>query len=185
MPTMTKKTLLEWSATTIKPSIDLRSQYYYDTVRIDHGGDWLAFHDAWAGIYDHTLYASLIDLGEQYDKIAYQIHPHEFTKFETDIVALPRKTMFYVDLDLEKYGTWLRKESDRIGCKPRKDEYAIGVELCKKYDMHVINLTAIIDSETGFVAEYMKLCGKLTIKPVLHHATVLYENWKKHRVNNG
>jgi hypothetical protein len=182
---MTKATLMTWSESTIKPTIDLRSQYYFNTVRDDHTGDWLAFHDAWAGIYEHTLYASLIDLGEQYDKIVYQIHPFEFAKFENEITALPQKTMLYVDLDLEKYGEWLRRESDRIGCRPRGDEYTQGIQLKEKYDMYTIDLTAILNSKDSFVGEYLKLCGKLGIRPVTQEAIALYENWKQHRVNNG
>jgi hypothetical protein len=184
MPTMTKKMLTEWSESTIKPDVDLHSQYSFDTVQKDHNGEWLSFHDAWAGIYEHSLYASLIDLGEPYSKIVYQIHPHEFLKFENNIEALPQKTMLYVDLDLGKYGEWLRRESARIGCKPRGDEYTQGAHLKEKYGMYVVNLTAILDSTDGFVAEYIKLCDRLNIQPVINKATALYENWKKHRVTN-
>jgi hypothetical protein len=185
MPTLPKKMLMGWSESTVKPQLDLPSLYSYDTVDSNHNGNWLEFHDAWAGIYEHTLYASLIDLGEKYDKIVYQIHPFEFTKFENDITALPLKTFLYVDLDLDKYGDWLRRESARIGCKPRGDEYTQGNQLKEKYNMYKIDLTAMIDSTDGFVSEYQLLCNKLGIRPATQEAIVLYENWKKYRVNNG
>jgi hypothetical protein len=185
MPTMTKKMLIEWSESAIKPDVDFHSLYSFDTVQKDHNGEWLSFHDAWAGIYEHSLYASLIDLGEPYSNIVYQIHPHEFSKFENDIEALPQKTMLYVDLDLGKYGEWLRRESTRIGCMSRGDEHSQGLHFKEKYGMYVVNLTAILDSTGGFVAEYTKLCDKLGIRPSTQAAIVLYENWKKYRVTNG
>ena len=184
LPTMPKKTLLDWSASTVKPELTIPAMYSYDTVSADHSNDWLAFHDAWAGIYEYSVYDSIIDLGTTYKKIAYQVHPFEYAKFEDLIVSAKSKTLMYVDLDLTKYGSWVDREISRIKCYPRGDELTQGLEFQKKYSMYKINLTSMLDSIDGFITEYTALTEHLAISKKQEFALELYQNWRKYRVDN-
>ena len=189
MPTMKKQTLLDWSSSAVRPCADseLHNLYTYDTAVNDHK-NWLAFHDAWAGIYEHTLYDSLIDLGESYNNIAYQIHPYEFLKFE-DVIEPAPKTIVYVDLDLSVYSKWIEQASNSIGLTNNRggiggNEVANSEIIRKKYPHITVSLTNILDSTISFNKEYLRLCTMLNITPRIADAETLYLNWRKHRVDN-
>ena len=181
VPLLPKSLLFDWSETTVKPTLDLLELYKFDTVHKDHGNDWIKFHDSWTSIYDHELYDSLIDLGEPYDSIVYQIHPVEFANMESYIKSISDKQLFYVELSLEKNGQWVNDARNRLHCYIRGSEHELGLRLKQQYNMNVISLDNILADDEHFLEEYSNAVCSMNLSNESLQALELYHNWKKYR----
>lgn len=176
VPVMPKQMLHNWVTTAVEPQFDKTSLYSFDVVVEKFNHDWLSFHAAWVDIYDKLWCESLTDLVHKYDRIVYQIHPFEFSEFEEAIAALPNKQLFYVDLDMDKYGHWVNSAKQRIGFDYRGDEHSAGASLCRKYGMETINLTELL-TDDEFLVEYNRVCSIMGIAADNTAAQRLRDNW--------
>lgn len=163
-------------------SVDQRlSLYSFSKIR-DRHLNWQKFHREWIDFQHYEIINNLL-VDCNYTHIVFAIHVPELELHSSVIHTINNVTYFYVDLDLEKYGNWIRAAQKDLNFKYRIDETF-------KYDLLIenadpdykIDLTAILDSEDKFLKEYNRVCLIMKIQPVDEAALLLYRDWYATRV---
>lgn len=156
------------------------SIYSFSDIR-NRYSSWQSFHRDWADFFSHKLISSKIN--NHFSYICFSLHLPEFFKFKPEIEVIKNKMIFFVDLDRQKYQTWLNKSKEDLHFKYRLDEiknYYIWKNSTK--NLFPIDLTKIIENEFGFIDEYLKVCNLIGISPNINAALNLYKEWYDTRV---
>jgi hypothetical protein len=180
---LTNKNLLNVflrTGTGIKPTTDRLKLYQFKNVK-DIFASWQEFHRSFADHKDSTN-LRLINAfgGHTYTSIVYPIHPHEF---HHDFQEIDETECYYVDLDLELWGSWVDQQQKELKfvCRPQEQEYFERYKIL--YNMKPISLTKLLGTVQEFEEEYLKITNSMNITPVLDQATVLFNEWKSIRVS--
>jgi len=164
-----------------QPPVILNRAEYYSFDRGSKGFDhWQDFHRAWSDFYQRELYFHFNEMHpESFSRMIFSIHPHEFDLMEQSIEQLD-SAYYYADLD-PKYQPWVDANQKKLGFVYRPGEIDQFDQLKSKYAMQSINLTVMLDSPDGFLAEYLRLCEHMEISPCADRALALYQDWKSVR----
>jgi hypothetical protein len=164
--------------TALPDDFDRLTNYQFSLVNKQFG-DWQKFHRAYADALELPQYRLLnVFCRFRYSRIVVPLHPNELVDFSS-----PDPTEFYyVDLDLEQWGTWVNKEQSRLGFYLRGDESGIFAKQKTLYNMKSINLTKMLHSEQDFLEEYLSICEHMMISPRPDHALWLRRDWYSVRV---
>jgi hypothetical protein len=155
--------------------------YSFSKVRNSYS-NWQKFHKKWLDFqhYDNIDNMSFTD---NYTHVMFAMHAPELELYLNKIQSIEKVNYFYVDLDLEKYGSWLDSSRQDLNFKNRVDEDL-------KYNLLLdnstldqrINLTAMLDSKNEFLQEYRRVCAIMNITPMEESAVLLYDGWHDTRV---
>lgn len=160
---------------------DRDSLYKFSQVLNDYK-NWQDFHEEWCDYYQDSEYRLLRLLWKKsYRHLVYAIHPHEFIKFQYLIDRHEDKVFLGVDLD-SKYDYWINENKSKLKFNFRLNERRQYEELSNDYNMPKIKLDKMLDSDEGFVEEYLDACSKLEIIPHLDRALILFKDWKSIRL---
>jgi hypothetical protein len=163
-------------------SIDQRlSLYSFSKVREQHL-NWQKFHREWM---DFQKYENINDLlvDCNYTHIVFAMHAPELELYSSRIQTIQDVKYFYVDLDLEKYGNWIKSAQRDLNFKYRIDEiFKYNLLLENAHPDYKIDLTAMLNSEDDFLKEYHRVCSIMQIIPIDEAALLLYRDWYATRV---
>ena len=163
-------------------SIDQRlSLYSFSKVRTHHL-NWQKFHREWMDFRQYENINNLL-VDCNYTHIMFAIHAPELELYSTVIKTIQDVRYFYVDLDLEKYGNWIKAAQKDLNFKYRIDETFKYDLLIKNADPNYkIDLTSMLNSEDEFLKEYHRVCSVMKIIPIDETALLLYRDWYATRV---
>ena len=154
---------------------------YYSFSRVKNEFDsWLQFHHAEADFLQLPQYRLLNMFCEfRYSRLVVPVHPFELVSYS---VPVDDCEFYYVDLDLDQWGDWVRSQEQKLKFVTRRREH-YQLEQCKKqYHMKPISLTNMLKDEPSFIQEYQMICGQMMISPLQDQALRLREDWYLARV---
>lgn len=141
---------------------------------------WQKFHHEYANYKDSNMLRIINAVsGHCYSCIIYPIHPYEF---HHDFRKIDETEYYYVDLDLDRWGSWVEQQRAVLRFKTRHNEQKYFEEYKNSHNMELISLTKMLESDQGFQEEYLRVAHAMNITPVLDQATVLFNDWKSVRV---
>jgi hypothetical protein len=161
-------------------SNDRLDLYSFSTIRSQYM-NWQKFHRDWI---DFSHYEKLnCILHPNHKHIVFAMHVPELEIHKPVLQSIQNIKYFYVDLDLEKYSSWIESAQQDLNFKYRIDEKSKYQNLvdCAVPDQ-LINLTAMLESSDKFLQEYCRICAVMKITPVESQALVLYQEWYDARV---
>lgn len=165
--------------TPLPDNFDRLENYRFAQVT-EEFNNWQQFHRSFADFFEHAQYRLLnLFCGSRYSRIVYPLHPIELAN---SIVPMSAIEFYYVDLDLQKWGSWVSSQQKKLAFITRHNENALFEVYKKKYHMRSINLTKMLASEPAFVEEYMLVCSQMNIEPMLQQALNLRQDWYSTRV---
>ncbi len=160
-------------------TIDKESMYQFTNVK-RRFKSWQDFHRSYADHKDSAdiRIANAID-GHLYSCVIYPIHPYEF---HHDFQDIDDTECYYVDLDLDRWGSWVDQQQQELGfvCRDNESEYFNKYKTL--YNMKSINLTAMLESPDAFKEEYHRVVNNMNITPVFDQAVKLFDGWRLVRV---
>lgn len=161
-------------------SDDRLDLYSFSTIRSQYV-NWQKFHRDWI---DFSHYEKLIcTLHPDYKHIVFAMHVPEVEIHKPMLQSIQNIKYFYVDLDLEKYSSWLNSAQQDLNFKYRIDEKSKYQTLVDRaVPDQLINLTAMLESSDKFLQEYCRICAVMKITPVKDQALALYQEWYITRV---
>jgi hypothetical protein len=175
--------MLEEYISTGKPDLNLDRLELYSFQKALDASSWQQFHREWADFHNQSQFQLLNVFYNSKRSMAYQIHPHEFLKLEHNIKQLDQAEFYCVELDLVKYGAWVDKQQQKLNFIVRENEASDLQTIKLKYRPNSISLTNILDSESGFLKEYIRVCELMKLIPQSAQALELYRNWARIRMN--
>lgn len=138
---------------------------------------WQDFHRAYANYKDNAEFKMLDEYGKhQHSAIIYPVHPYEF-HFDYDNSDC---NFYYVDLDLDQWGSWVEQEQQKLGFVVRPDELDYFNKYKTMYNMKPISLTKLLGQD--FDSEYQRVATDMNITPVMDKAHALFQDWKSVRL---
>jgi hypothetical protein len=154
--------------------------YSFSTIRSQYI-NWQKFHRDWI---DFSHYEKLnCMLHPDYKHIVFAMHVPELEMHKPVLQSIQNIKYFYVDLDLEKYSSWLNSAQQDLNFKYRIDEKSKYQTLVDRaVPDQLINLTAMLESSDKFLQEYCRICAVMKITPVKDQALALYQEWYITRV---
>ena len=163
-------------------SIDQRlSLYSFSKVR-EHHLNWQKLHREWIDFQHYENIKNLL-VDCNYTHIMFAMHAPELELYFPIIKTIQDVRYFYVDLDLEKYGSWINSSQQDLNFKYRVDEILkYKLLLDKSTPDQRINLTAMLNSKDEFLQEYRRVCAIMNITPIEEPAMSLYDGWYNTRV---
>ena len=165
----------------IPDDFDRLKNYQYSSILTDFK-TWQQYHDSYADYKESSTYQLLnIFCKEQFSRIVFKMHPHEFI---TDFVPGTAAELYYVDLDLDRWGTWVDTQQQKLNFQYRDNERQQFETLREKYKMQPISLDRLLQSQRSFLQEYHRVCGIMGIVPLPEQALALRKDWMSVRVDN-
>ena len=116
-----------------------------------------------------------------YQTVIYQIHPREMV---SDYVSIEPEDFFHIELDLQRWGHWVRQEQQRLQFVQRHDEGQQFEQLKIKFKTKPIDLNKMLDNNDNFVEEYLRICNLMKLTPVVDQALSLRKDWYDTRVKS-
>lgn len=163
------------------PNFSRLSWYKFSTVLSQHQ-TWQQFHRAWADYKDYAAYRLINLYSKQvYQTVIYQIHPREMI---SDYVSIEPEDFFHIELDLQRWGHWVRQEQQRLQFVQRPDEGQQFEQLKIKFKTKPIDLNKMLDNNDNFVEEYLRVCNLMKLTPVVDQALSLRKDWYDTRVKS-
>lgn len=160
------------------PDVTDRLAWYRFSKVKEMFGNWQEFHRSWPDFYDRALFADYIKLLDRVpENIVYSIHPYEFVRLLPNICVLKSRQLFYVELDLTKYLSWVESASKQLDFVYRPKETKQFEQFLTEFNMEPISLTAMLDSEESFLKEYLRVCNVMSIVAQKADALELYRDW--------
>lgn len=150
-----------------------RFESYQFSTAIKKFSTWQEFHRAYTDFADHNIVNLAYALSNlRFDAVVYANHPHEFFMFESYIGVAD---CYVVDLNLEKYQSWIDEQQMTLKFRNRPDEIDKFNQIKNQYPS--INLTQILDSAAGFLDEYLRVCDLMKLTAQQESALALYQDW--------
>jgi phage anti-repressor protein len=170
---------------TVEPIIPRRKELYSFVDVLNQYNNWQEFHRDWPDFQNHDQFNYFIQLFQtKFSTIVYSIHPYELGLAEAALIDLENSEFYFVELD-EKYHSWVKEQQAKLKFIYRPDfsgELNQFKNLKNKYSMtSSINLTSLLESETSFANEYLRVVANMNITPDLPGAIELYQGWIKTR----
>ena len=142
--------------------------------------NWQQFHNSCADFNDWPHYNLLnIFSKEKFSRIVFPLHPHEFIANFSNSDS----EFYYVDLDLDRWGSWVDTQQEKLNFYYRDNEHQQFQDLKKNYNMQSISLDRLLESQRSFLAEYARVCELMGVVPLPHQALALRKDWMSVRVN--
>jgi hypothetical protein len=163
----------------IPDSFDRLTNYRFSKV-FDEFDSWQEFHRAYADHKDYVSYRLLnVFCNQKYVRIVFPLHPYEFGHDFSD----PDETEFYyVDLDLDRWGSWVDTSRQKLHFEDRPNERKDFEHYKNSYNMKPISLSLLLENESAFLQEYNRVCKEMNISPDNNQALTLYTDWYSSRV---
>ena len=182
MPVLPRQTLIQCiEKAHIPDNFDRLKSYRFSSALLDFN-TWQEFHQHHADFKDSSMYQLLnIFCKEKFSRVVFHMHPHEFiADFD------PRSTteLYYVDLDLGRWGSWVDSQQQKLNFYHRPDEREQFHGLIEKYKMQPISLDRLLENQQSFLTEYNRVCGLMGIVPLPQQALLLRQDWMSVRVGN-
>jgi hypothetical protein len=163
----------------IPADFDRLQSYKFSSV-LEKFDNWQHFHNSYADFNDWSHYNLLnIFSKEQFSRIVFPLHPHEFIASLSDSAA----EFYHVDLDVDKWGAWVDTQQQNLNFYYRDNEYQQFEDLKKNYNMQSISLDQLLESQRSFLAEYNRVCDLMGIVPLPQQALALRKDWMSVRVD--
>lgn len=160
----------------IPKGFDKVALYKFSDVKTKFNS-WQEFHRAYADYKDDAAFKMLDEYGRhRHSSIIYPVHPYEF-HFDYDNSDCD---FYYVDLDLDQWGSWVEQEQQKLGFVVRPDELDYFNKYKTMYNMKPISLTKLLGQD--FDSEYLRVAAEMNITPVLDDAHTLFHDWKSVRL---
>jgi hypothetical protein len=161
-------------------SDDRLDLYSFSTIRSQYV-NWQKFHRDWI---DFSHYEKLnCILHRDHKHVVFAMHVPELEMHNPVLQSIQNIKYFYVDLDLEKYSSWLNSAQQDLNFKYRIDEYLkYNLLLDNSTSDQRISLTAMLNSKDEFLQEYRRVCALMGITTSEESASVLYDGWYDTRV---
>ena len=109
------------------------------------------------------------------------MHPHEFI---LDFVPGTTTELYYVDLDLDRWGDWVDTQQQKLNFQYRDKEREQFHDLKTIYNMQPISLDQLLESPRSFLIEYNRVCEIMGIVPHPQQALLLRQDWMSVRVHD-
>lgn len=156
------------------------SSYRFSRVKQDYY-NWQKFHRAWMGLEHYNQIMSKLDQ-KQFSHIVFAVHYPEYVKYKHIIDSVESFTLFCVDLDLNKYQSWLDQAQQELFFRYRLNELENYIEFSYSVSKEKhINLSNILNDNQGFLTEYNRFCELNNLKSQYPYALDLYEDWNSVR----
>ena len=163
----------------IADSFDRLANYQFSTVLTEFD-TWQQFHRAFADHKQHVFYRLLnVFCKHKYSRIVFPLHPHEFVNDLSDITDTE---FYYVDLDLEVWGNWVKLAQQKLQFQIRSGEQQQFLQSTQQFNMKPIDLGLLLTSKNTFVQEYQRVCAEMQIFPLIDQALALRQDWYLTRV---
>jgi hypothetical protein len=163
----------------IPDSFDRLTNYRFSKVS-DEFDSWQEFHRAYADHKDHVSYRLLnVFCNQKYVRIVFPLHPSEFGH---DISGPDETEFYYVDLDLDRWGSWVDASRQKLHFEDRPNEQENFEHYKNSYNMKPISLSLLLENESAFLQEYNRVCKEMNISPDTEQALALYTDWYSSRV---
>lgn len=163
----------------IPDSFDRLANYRFSTVSNEFDS-WQKFHRAYADNKDHISYRLLnVFCNHKYSRMVFPLHPYEFGN---DLPESNNTEFYYVDLDLDLWGTWVETSRRKLHFEDRPNEREEFEEYKNSHSMKLIDLSLLLESETTFLQEYSRVCREMRISPDTEQALALRTDWYLSRV---
>lgn len=156
--------------------------YSFRQVRTDYA-DWQQFHRDFVDFADSDKVELLNQIcADRFTHAVYSIHPMEFAQYAAKILAKD-SDLYHVELDLGKFGEWVESARRELKFVTRPNEEQLFGHIVKTHNTTAISLTQMLESETDFCNEYVRVCRLMQITPVVDRAIQLYRDWRQARVD--
>lgn len=144
--------------------------------------NWQKFHRNTLDFYDYKIIEE-INNHNTFSHIIFSMHLPEFLNCKDQIDEIENNDFYYVDLDLSKYQKWIDASMSDLNFFYRLDErYSYNNIETVVPNVKSINLTAMLDSQQGFVDEYISVSKKMNLSVDTESAILLYKEWYQTRV---
>ena len=167
----------------IPDDFDRLQSYKFSTVPTKFS-DWQQFHRAYAdyeGISNYNLLN--IFCKEKFSRIVFPIHPYEFIAEFSDFRLNSESEFYCVDLDLNKWGSWVDAQQKKLNFHYRDNEHQQFQDLKEKYKMRSISLDKLLESQESFLEEYNRVCYLMGVFPLPQQALILRDDWMSVRIH--
>lgn len=185
MPLLTKQTLEQCLKNAHIPNDFDRLEHYQFSSVLQDFDSWQKFHRSYADFKEFSRYNLLnVFCKKKFSRIVFPLHPHEFIRdefienFNSDLTA----ELYYVDLDLDQWGSWIHEQQQKLNFQYRGPEHQQFHELKEKYNMQPISLDRLLESQRSFLIEYNRVCDLMGIVPLPQQALALRQDWMSVRV---
>jgi hypothetical protein len=167
------------TVTDIPADFDRLESYRFSTVPTTYN-DWQRFHRSYADYKEYSCYNLLnIYCKQKYSRIVFPLHPHEFI---ADFNNQSDSEFYYVDLDLNLWGDWVREQQTKLNFQYRHNEPQQFEDLKVMHNMQPISLDKLLDSQQSFLTEYHRICKVMDIEPLTQQALLLRQDWMSVRL---
>jgi len=139
---------------------------------------WQNFHRGFADYKDLEMFRKL-EVRNKFPAIIFPIHPFEF---HFDIELTDNYDYYYVDLDLDTWGTWVSDAQEKLGFAVRPDEHYYFNKYQVLHNMKPIHLTKMLTNNDSFSTEYLRVAESMNLTPMLDQAQILFNDWKSVRL---
>jgi hypothetical protein len=164
-------------------SIEERSNFYsFASVRNQYL-NWQKFHRTWMDFHHYEQFKSKLNRTHTYNTIIFSMHSPEYLRFQRQIESIKHHQIVFVDLDENRYSSWIKKSQKDLNFKYRLDETKIYKSLLDQHDQPKINLTAMLESTESFICEYLRMAEILNVNVHINDAVKLYKEWYETRVS--
>lgn len=162
------------TATDIPDYFDRFENYRFSNVpkKFD---DWQQFHRSFADYKEYSNYRLLnLFCKRKYSRIVFPLHPHEFV---ADFYNQSGPEFYYVDLDINQWGTWVNEQQTKLNFQYRPNEHEQFYNLKETHGMQAISLNHMLHSQQSFLTEYHRVCNIMNIPANPEQALNLRDDW--------
>jgi alpha-L-arabinofuranosidase len=172
-----EKTMLQSSLESsqeISDDFDRLENYRFSSVptRFDN---WQQFHRSFADYKEYSSYRLLnLFCKRKYSRIVFPLHPHELV---ADFNNQSGPEFYYVDLDIDQWGTWVNEQQTKLNFQYRPNEHEQFHNLKETHNMKSISLNHMLHSQRSFLTEYHRVCDVMNISANIDQALHLRDDW--------
>ena len=155
--------------------------YSFSKVRNSYS-NWQKFHKQWLD-FQHYENMDNMSYTDNYTHVMFSMHAPELELYSSKLQTIEKVNYFYVDLDLDRYGSWIDSSRQDLNFKNRVDEdLKYKLLLDSSASDQRINLTVMLNSKDEFLQEYRRVCALMGFTPLDESAATLYDGWYDTRV---
>jgi hypothetical protein len=134
------------SVTDIPEDFDRLENYRFSTVSKAFN-DWQQFHRSYADHKEYSCYNLLnIYCKQKYSRVVFPLHPHEFI---ADFDNQSESELYYVDLDLDRWGNWVNEQQTKLNF-----QYRHNAPLTSRIDPGTTNIIDLYVVTLGYYTSY-------------------------------
>jgi len=152
-------------------------QNYRFSTSTQRHATWQQFHRSYADYLDTAQYRLLNLISDLKYTMIYAIHPHELN---SSFQEVDTTEFYYVDLD-PKFNSWVSSEQEKLKFIWRPNEEQQFEVYKKQHQMKKISLSAFLEDEETFLAEYHRVCNEMQVSPDQVSALDLWRDWRSIR----